>query len=719
MSRSGSAAGATVAAATVVAVLSAASGAGGAAREGRPAPPSGAELRALARPPVRTSIASQRIYFVLPDRYANGDPANDRVGLAGGRAVTGYDPADPGFFHGGDLRGLTGDCADPRHGLARIKGLGFTAVWITPPVRQKYVQHASAGYHGYWGLDFTTIDPHLGSEGDFAAFVACAHRLGLKVFLDVVVNHTADVIRLSSSRYVGPETAPYRDCRGRRFDPARYAAGRTFPCLSAARLPRTPSVPAVERDAKRPAWLNDVTKYHNRGDIDFGSCNETCFEQGDFSGLDDLFTEQPAVADGLAELWSDWIRRYRIDGFRVDTARHVNRLFFRRWVPRIRAAARAAGVPDFELFGEVLLGDTVELSTFVRERGLPNVLDFPLQDALARFAGGSVGARAIASRLADDDYFSGRSGIAPTPPTFLGNHDIGRGALKIEEAARAARDELLARVKLGHSLLYLLRGAPVVLYGDEVGLIGRGGDQQARQDLFPTQVEEWRTQERVGAPPIGAGSSFDVVGHPLAEHLRALGALREAHPALATGATVVRRAERRLLAVSRVDAAARREYVAVFNTGAGTARVTLATSTPSSSWEPLLGSGARPATGAGGALAVDVPALSAVLLRAERDLPARGAPRPSLRAGADELSGLVAVHARVPGPGPVSVAFAVRRPNWSRWTRLSVDDSPPYRAFLDPRHYRRGERVHLVAVARGLDGSAAVSSVVAFTPRRR
>ena len=124
------------------------------------------------------------------------------------------------------------------------------------------------------------------------------------------------------------------------------------------------------------------------------------------------------------------------------------------------------------------------------------------------------------------------------PPTFLGNHDMGRAALKIQERSRATGDTLLRRTLLGHDLLYLLRGAPTVLYGDEVGLVGRGGDQQARQDLFPTQVEEWRTQERIGSGPIGAGSSFDQPSHPVAQRLRALAASAHAHPGALDGRDV-------------------------------------------------------------------------------------------------------------------------------------------------------------------------------------
>jgi glycosidase len=707
--------GALVAAAAVGLILA---GAGPAAAPRPPKPPSGAVLEALSQPPVRTSLAAQRFYFVMPDRYANGDPSNDRGGLTGSRDTTGYDPTDEGWYHGGDLRGLTGSCTDTTHGLARLKALGFTAIWITPPFGQKPVQGSSAAYHGYWIRDFTSVDPHLGTDAEFGAFVECAHGLGLKVFLDVVVNHTADVIQLAGgSSFVDPSRRPYRTCKGKKFNPAKYVK-KKFPCLSARRMPRLPSIPADERSAKKPSWLNDVTKYHDRGDIDFSSCSETCFEQGDFFGLDDLFTEQPAVVNGLAAVYADWIRRYRVDGFRIDTARHVNRAFFRLWVPKILAAARAAGVPDFQLFGEVPLTDDGELSRFVRDRGLPNVLDFPFQDAADGFAAGSVGAQALGFRLNDDDYFRPAPNVAPTPPTFLGNHDMGRAAMIIGQRSGATGDELLRRVLLGYDLLYLLRGAPVVYYGDEVGMIGRGGDQQARQDMFPTQVDEWKTQERVGSPSIGDGSSFDVVDNPIEQRLRALGALRDAHPALSTGATIVRRAQGSALVVSRIDAGARRELVAAFNSADSPATVSVRVSTPSSSWTPLLGGGGSPSSGDDGTLAVEVPATGAVLLRADSELPGAAPPRPTLRTARDDVAPpLLRLTATVAGTAPVSVSFAVKAKKGG-WQRLGADDSPPFRAFLDPRRFKRKARVGIVAIARGVDGRTAVSRVATLVPRR-
>src|SRR5919201_437431 len=647
----------------------------------------------------------------MPDRYANGDRGNDDAGVPGPRGTNGYDPTDPGWYHGGDLAGLTGDCTGARHGLARIRDLGFTALWMTPVVKQKWVQGLTAAYHGYWGLDFTTVDPHLGTDQDFANLVSCAHSLGMEVYLDVVVNHTADVISLPPRTY---SNAPFRDCTGETFDAARYAGGSSFPCLAPAFMPQVPSLPVGEEHAKKPEWLNDPTRYHDRGDIDFGSCSEPCFEQGDFYGLDDLFTEEPTVVDGLADLYASWITRFKVDGFRVDTARHVNAAFFRVWVPKILAAARSSGTTDFPIFGEVALTDLTELAPFVRDRGLPEVLDFPFQDAAAGFAAGETSASALADRLRGDDYLRTPSGVEPTPPTFLGNHDMGRAAYEIEQRSHAHGDTLLRRVLLGYDVLYLLRGAPVVMYGDEVGMMGSGGDQQARQDMFSTQVPEWKTQERVGSTPIGDRSSFDV-SSPIAAHLRELAKLRDDNPALSTGSTVIRRVRRNVLVVSRIDAATRHEEVVALNSGTAAARAGVTTSTPKTLWTPLLGSPRIAQRGR--RLQFDVPALGAVLLRAGSSVPATAPSKPRVRVTADDISRYWRVSAAVHG-ATVSVTFAVHRPGGA-WQRLAIDDAPPYRAFLHPARFRRGERLALAAVARSLDGRTAVSATVRFRMRPR
>ena len=215
--------------------------------------PKFSEFETLSPPIHYSDFASRVIYFVMPDRYANGDQSNDLGGLTGMRNDTGFDPTDTGFYHGGDLQGLTGECTDPQRGLKRLSDLGFTGIWVTPLVVQRTVQDTSAAYHGYWGIDFTTVDPHLGTQEDVRKFVDCAHSLDMRVYLDIVVNHTADVIKpIGGSTFREEPEPPYE----------------------------TYMLPS-DVSAKKPAWMNDMSNYHNRGDIDW--VDAVGFEQGDFS----------------------------------------------------------------------------------------------------------------------------------------------------------------------------------------------------------------------------------------------------------------------------------------------------------------------------------------------------------------------------------------------------------------------------------------------------
>jgi glycosidase len=477
-------------------------------------------------------------------------------------------------------------------------------------------------------------------------------------------------------------------------------------------MPDVPYVPPAEKHAKKPEWLNDPLNYHDRGNIDFSSCSTTCFEQGDFYGLDDLFTEKPNVLNGLAQVYASWITRFHVDGFRVDTAKHVNAAFFKLWVPKIRAAAKSAGISDFPIFGEVTLNDSVDLSAYVRTRGLPQVLDFPFQQFATAYASGASGALGVAHRLQDDDYFRTANGVDPAFPTFLGNHDMGRGAQQIlGQAPTLTPARLLQHVELGYDLLYLLRGAPVVQWGDEVGMIGSGGDKAAREDMFPTQVSDWKKEARVGGTPIGSGSSFSV-SSPLEPFLTKLAALRDAHPELGGGASVVRYAKDAVLVVSRIDASTGREAVAAFNNGDRAATVTVKTATPGATWSVAYGSGS-----VSGGLKLTIPPVSAMLAVPSGAMPKAAPGAPVLKVAPDALTDYDALAVSAAGE-PVSVWFAIRRTGGA-WQKVAVDDSAPYRGFVDPLSFKKGQQVDAVAVARGLDGKVAVSKVVTFVPRPR
>ena len=186
---------------------------------------------------LRKDLTRENFYFVMADRFENGTKANDTGGIAGTRLQNGFDPTSQGFYHGGDLKGII-------KRLDYIQGLGTTAIWMTPSFKNKPVQGAagseSAGYHGYWITDFTQIDPHLGTNAELKTLIDLAHKRGIKVFFDIITNHTADVLDYPDSAYdatgqVPYKTkaeAPYKDASGKAFDDRDYTfIGDPFPAV--------------------------------------------------------------------------------------------------------------------------------------------------------------------------------------------------------------------------------------------------------------------------------------------------------------------------------------------------------------------------------------------------------------------------------------------------------------------------------------------------------
>ncbi len=559
------------------------------------------------------------IYFVLPDRFENGDTANDKGGLKGDRLATGFDPSDKAFYHGGDLKGLT-------EKLDYIQGLGATAIWVGPVFKNKPVQGAkgqeSAGYHGYWITDFTQVDPHLGTNADFKAMVDAAHARGMKVYMDIIVNHTADVIRYKEDAAQG---YPYRSkaaypfsTRGGVNGPAINPgfAGDDDPApanwakLTDPSFAYTPVIPKGEEHVKVPAWLNDPIYYHNRGNTDWKGESA---QYGDFVGLDDLATEDPRVVEGMIAIYGEWIDKYGVDGFRIDTAKHVNPAFWRRFVPAMQARAKARGIPNFHIFGEVAQDDydPALLASWTRNAGLPAVLDFSFMWAVVDAVSGQKGTGELA-RLGDDDaLYQGGKQAAMRLPTFLGNHDAGRIAMFIEKAHPGiAPDELLARDELAHAMLLTLRGVPTIYSGDEQGFAGTGGDQLARQDMFPSKTALYEAETQVGTQATPAQDNFDT-HHPLYRLIARLSAVRRATPALTDGETKLRASSDRpgLFAVSRFDPESGREVVLAFNTSTQPLSAPLEVEVRSRAFTTLAGAACPAAATAPGSIAVTLPPL--------------------------------------------------------------------------------------------------------------
>ncbi len=559
---------------------------------------------AMAQTPAPTDFRARTpdqevVYFVLPDRFENGDPKNDKGGLKGDRLSTGYDPTAKGFYHGGDLKGLTSR-------LDYIQGLGATAIWFAPIFKNKPVQgpkgDESAGYHGYWVTDFTQVDPHFGTNADFKAFVDAAHARGMKVYMDIIANHTADVIRYregdaASYAYRGKADYPFSRKGGLKgaainpgfngdadFSPENWAK------LTDPTFAYTPYVPKGEETVKVPAWLNDPIHYHNRGDTNW--VGESSL-YGDFVGLDDLATENPRVVQGMIEIYASWIERFGIDGYRIDTARHVNPEFWQAFVPAMLETARAKGIPNFHIFGEVATSDVDPALTarWTRIAGLPSNLDMAFAAAAQRVVSGKTGTDVFARLLEDDALYEGGAPAATRLPTFLGNHDFGRFAMFVKQANPAADDEeLLARVALGHAMLLTLRGVPVIYYGDEQGFVSDGNDQLARENMFPSKVAVYNDNDLIGTDATTAQANFDTA-HPLYRHIAALAEVRQSTPALQSGLTRIRHAADKpgLLVVSRFDPKTGREVVLAYNTSAQPVTNTVAIEPASLKFAPLAG----------------------------------------------------------------------------------------------------------------------------------
>jgi alpha-amylase len=643
--------------------------------------PTSAQAASLASDSYRSAMASDNIYFVMTDRYQNGDTTNDRMGLTGARNVTAFDPTSTAYYHGGDFAGLTDGCTSG-NGVNRLKNMGFSAIWITPPFKQSYVQSGSAAYHGYWITDFTDIDPHLGTKAEFATFVQCVHSQGMKVVMDIVVNHTGDV-----------NYYPNGD----------YSFG----------APRTAAVAVGDANLRKPAFLNDLSNYHNRGNVGDWN-NKEQYQNGDFFGLDDIATEKPAVVEGFAQAYASWVNTYGIDGFRIDTAKHVDDAFFGKWWPRVKELT-ASAKPGLFAFGEVYDSNTATLTQFVRDRGLPATLDFAFQNAAVQFASGN-NITDITNVFGADDWYITANTNAYNQATFLGNHDMGRFGKLLQWAGEPSGD-LWGDALLGYDLMYLSRGIPNVYYGDEVGMIGSGGDQAAREDMFPTSVGAWQTEERIASSPIANGSSLTIGNHPIQERISWLNALRTNYPALKSGAQIQRYSGNNVIAFSRIDANARKEYlVAINNSQTTQTGLRIKTSSPNTVFTQVWGQAQTVTSDAQGYVNIWVGDRQAVVLEAQSVLPlVNSVGAVTLSVTKDSGVALWKPSAAIANWSDPSTCTFVVQVNGGAWQVLGVDDSPDWKMILDGAKFANGAKINIAAIVKSTSGAIGISNAIQIT----
>jgi glycosidase len=476
----------------------------------------------------------------------------------------------------------------------------------------------------------------------------CAQKLGLKLILDVVTNHTGDIVWYNN-----------RDA----YIPDKY------------------------KNIKNPSWLNEISNYHNYGDMNSCWSPGACVRDGDFFGLDDLATEKPEVYNGLAAIYGDWIEKYGFVGFRVDTARHLDDQFFKNWSPQINQIAEKSGIANFTIFGEVWEPSPIALMPYIRVNKMQSALDFPFQRVAVDYAASSSNASILKNLFAYDDYYTSATTSASNLVTFLGNHDMGRANFLIERVKINPPGQLLSRVKLANTLLYLSRGVPTVYYGDEVGILGSGNgrDQLARQDLFPTKVEIWKQEPRVTGKPVGSADSFVATfSNPIAKHLITLSELRKAHPALANEQMQIRYAKGSVFAFSKRAISEKREYLVVLNNSAKSSMVKISTAT-SGKWKDLISG--KSFTSMSGELTLKLDGLSSAVLRAESEINQRGLKLGKLSAKEDFLSGFYNVSLKVESKDLAIAEFFIRTKSDSKWSTLGVDLNQPFNVFIDPNEY--------------------------------
>lgn len=441
----------------------------------------------------------QVLYFVLTDRFDNGEPRNDDQGAGE------FDPTRADRYSGGDLAGV-------QRRLGYLQGLGVTGLWLTPWVANQWLDGAYAGYHGYWASDFTAVDPHQGHLADLQALSRDLHARDMLLVQDIVVNHVGNFFDIAPGTDLStPETAAL----GWRANPAsKPSAAPTQPPLH-LNDPRR----AADRAAAVYHWTPPVADYTNRQ-------QELTWQM---SRLDDLNTENPVVRQALRRSYGQWIRDAGVDAFRVDTAFYVPPAFFTDFLhaddpaaPGILTVARQTGRTDFHVFGEGFgidrAGEDVQMrrieSYMTAADGaplLPGMLNFPLYGALGDvFARGRPPAE-LGWRIARTMALHARP---HRMPSFVDNHDVDR--FLAAGTPQGLRQALLA--------MFTLPGIPVIYQGTEQGFT------QPRASLF---AAGWGS---------GGRDHFDADA-PLYRRIAGLAALRRSHRALSRGTPTVLHAD--------------------------------------------------------------------------------------------------------------------------------------------------------------------------------
>lgn len=436
----------------------------------------------------REPFASQAVYFVVTDRFVNGDPSNDHRDQGGAHRTFDIPVPCPDKVDG-NIGYLGGDFKGVLDNAAYIRNLGFGAVWITPIIdnpdqaftgskpiscTSTLTDRGKTGYHGYWGVNFYTLDEHLPSRDlDFAAFTRGLHAADLKVVLDIVGNH-------GSPAWTMPVAQPQF---GQIFD----KDGRLI----------------ADHQNLPPQQLDPVHNplhafYNNIGPVD--GKHGSIFD-GNLAELSDFNEHNPAVMDYLVGAYLQWTAQ-GVDALRIDTIGWLPHPWWHAFVNRIRAEH-----PGMFMFGEAFDYDASKIAehTWPANANV-SVLDFPLRGALSSvFGKEQKGFETLAEplHLLDGPYANPYELMS-----FYDNHDMAR--LDANDAGFID----------AHNWLFTARGIPVIYYGSETGFMRSRAEHAGNRAYFG--------QARVNDAP----------NSPIYAPLQRIAKLREATPALQRGLQV-------------------------------------------------------------------------------------------------------------------------------------------------------------------------------------
>ena len=400
-------------------------------------------------------FASEAVYFVMTDRFVNGDPGNDHR-EQGGTLGTFDIPLAPCNGVAGNIGYLGGDFMGLAENLDYIREMGFSAVWITPIVDNPdeaftggvaptcggiLADKGKAGYHGYWGVNFHTVDEHLVSPGmAFSDLADALHRKDMKLVLDIVGNHGSPAW-------------------GMAFDQAKF--GKVYD-QNGSLIADHQNLPPQQLD---PAH-NPLHRFYNtRGPVQDG---QGSIFDGNLAQLADFNENNPAVLDYLSGAYLHWIEQ-GADAFRIDTIAWMPDAVWQAFSTRIRARH-----PGFFMFGEAFNYDATAIARHTLSgHGETSVLDFPMKQAIEDVFGQ---AHAGFERLLPALHLDGGPYANPYDlTTFYDNHDMPR----LDASDTGFID--------AHHWLFTTRGIPVVYYGSEMGFMRGRPEHGGNRNYFGSE----------------------------------------------------------------------------------------------------------------------------------------------------------------------------------------------------------------------------------------